>query len=123
MEKQNDTDAIKKLGNSMMSGFSKPKSAEVSESKEKESMFEMPSFGGEDKPQSKQGCSCGHDAPQKQPQPDNMFGNFGNLGSESPKEQPKPKSADEMFGGGFGGMGSSDDADKLKELGKRMMGQ
>jgi hypothetical protein len=55
--------------------------------------------------------------------------NFGNdkkgvfempsFGGESKQDIPDAK---DMFGGGFG-LASSEDSDKLKELGKRMMGQ
>jgi len=114
---ENDSEDIRAIGKKMMGGLESPKSS--TENSDSKGMFEMPSFGEEATPQAKQGCSCGHDAPQKQPKPDNMFGNFGNLGGES-----KPaKSADDMFGGGFGGMGSNDDAEKLKKLGQSMMGQ
>lgn len=41
------------------------------------------------------------------------------FGGESKQEMPK---ANDMFGGGFG-LASSEDSDKLKEIGKRMMGQ
>jgi hypothetical protein len=154
---ENDTDAIKKMGEKMMGDFtSKPKSAEVSESKEK-GMFEMPSFGGEEKASSGHDCSCDHEShkeqAQQKPKSDSMFGD-GAWGAKSGgQEQSQPKS-DDMFGGGFGSFGgepqgqpksdsmfggfggepepkgdaqnnafgSNDDADKLKELGKRMMG-
>ena len=131
---ENDSEDIRAIGKKMMGGFESPKSSPESSgstgfempslggNQEQAKGFEMPSFGGEAKPQAKQGCSCGHDAPVEQPKTDNMFGNFGNLGGGSPKEQKPEKSADDMFGGGFGGMGSNDDAEKLKKLGQSMMG-
>ena len=129
---ENDSDDIRAIGKRMMGDFGSPKSSP--ESSGSKGMFEMPSFGGnqeqvkafempnfdgvgEAKPQAKQGCSCGHDTPVEQPKTNNIFGNFG---GGSHKER---KSADEMFGGGFGGMGSNDDAEKLKKLGQSMMGQ